>query len=122
MKTLGKHSRMWVVALAAAAGMAATGAFAQDKAMDHGDMMGHGDMMKAVDTDHDGKISATEHAAHAKAMFDKIDANHDGIVDKAEMDAGMKMMHEKMGCSDHMQHGEMHKDDDAKKQETTPAK
>ena len=108
---------MLVVALAAAAvSMAATGAFAHDKAMGPGDMMG------AVDTNHDGMISAAEHAVHAKAMFDKMDANHDGMVDKAEMDAGMKMMHDRMGHDDHMQHGAMDKDHDAMKHETTPTK
>jgi Ca2+-binding EF-hand superfamily protein len=105
---------MWVVALAAAAGMATTGAFAHDKAM--------GDMMSAVDTNHDGMVSAAEHAAHAKAMFEKIDANHDGMVDKAEMEAGMKMMRDRMGHDDHMSHGAMDKDDGAMKHETTPTK
>jgi hypothetical protein len=107
---------MWVVALAAAAGMAATGAFAHDKAKDSGDMM------SKVDTNNDGMVSAAEHAAHAKAMFEKIDANHDGMVDKAEMDAGMKMMRDKMGHDDHMEHGAMDKDHDAMKHETTPTK
>ena len=41
----------------------------------------------AMDTDHDGKVSATEHAAGAKLMFGKMDANHDGKVTAAEMTA-----------------------------------
>lgn len=41
----------------------------------------------AMDTDHDGKVSAAEHAAGAKAMFEKMDANHDGKVTAAEMTA-----------------------------------
>jgi Ca2+-binding EF-hand superfamily protein len=116
MKTLQKHSRMWIVALAAVAGMAATNAFANDKDM------GSGDMMSAVDTNHDGMISSAEHAAHAKAMFDKMDTNHDGMVNKAEMEAGMKMMHDRMGRDDHMQHGAMDQDHDAMQHETTPTK
>jgi hypothetical protein len=115
MKTLQAHSRMWIVALAVA-GMAATSAFANNKTMDSGDMM------SAVDTNHDGMISASEHAAHAKAMFDKIDTNRDGMVNKAEMDAGMKMMHDKMERGGHMQHGAMDQDHDAMEHETTPTK
>jgi Ca2+-binding EF-hand superfamily protein len=45
-----------------------------------------------MDTNHDGKISADEHAAGAQKMFDKMDADHDGKVTVAEMDA----MHEKV--------------------------
>jgi len=39
----------------------------------------------AMDADHDGKVSASEHAAGAKAMFEKMDANRDGKVTAAEM-------------------------------------
>jgi len=41
----------------------------------------------SMDTDHDGKVSAAEHAAGAKMMFGKMDANHDGKVTAAEMTA-----------------------------------
>ena len=37
-----------------------------------------------MDTDHDGKVSADEHAAGAKRMFDTMDANHDGKVTARE--------------------------------------
>jgi Ca2+-binding EF-hand superfamily protein len=47
---------------------------------------------KMMDTNGDGKISAEEHAAGAKAMFDKMDENKDGKVTSAEMEAG----HEKV--------------------------
>jgi len=40
-----------------------------------------------MDSNHDGKVSADEHAAGAKRMFDTMDANHDGKVTAAEMDA-----------------------------------
>ena len=42
---------------------------------------------KAMDANHDGKVSREEHAAAARGMFDKMDANHDGKVTAAEMDA-----------------------------------
>lgn len=115
MKTLQNHSRKWIVALVAAAGMAASSAFANDNSSS-------GDMMRAVDTNQDGMVSAAEHAAHAKAMFEKVDTNHDGMVNNVEMDAGMKMMHDKMEHKGHMQHGAMDKDHDAMQHETTPTK
>jgi Ca2+-binding EF-hand superfamily protein len=77
-------------------------AFAQDAAspppvagMDaHADgmrMHRHGMMdWEEMDTNHDGKISAAEHAAWAKAQFAKLDANHDGFVTRDEMHAHMK--------------------------------
>jgi Ca2+-binding EF-hand superfamily protein len=40
-----------------------------------------------MDTNKDGKISADEHAAAAKQMFDTMDANKDGKVTAAEMEA-----------------------------------
>ena len=46
------------------------------------------DMRQKMDTDNDGKISASEHAAFAKEAFDRMDANNDGKVTVAEWDAG----------------------------------
>lgn len=46
----------------------------------------------AMDSDGDGLISVKEHAAGAKAMFERMDADHDGHVTAAEMDAGHAMM------------------------------
>ncbi len=40
-----------------------------------------------MDTNKDGKISADEHAAGAKKMFDTMDANKDGKVTATEMEA-----------------------------------
>ena len=40
-----------------------------------------------MDTNKDGKVSANEHAAGAKQMFDAMDANKDGKVTAAEMEA-----------------------------------
>ncbi|QSX75929.1 hypothetical protein HIV01_005320 [Lysobacter arenosi] len=50
-------------------------------------MAGHGDKAKMMDTNADGMVSASEHSAGAKKMFDAMDANHDGNVTAAEMDA-----------------------------------
>jgi len=97
-------SRMWsglVVALVV--GLAAASTFAHDN-----DTMGKHDMMAAMDSNHDGSVSAAEHAAYAQRMFDKMDTNHDGMLSKAEMDAGMKAMHD-----EHMKSGAMHDDHDA---------
>lgn len=69
-------------------------AMSSDK-MDH-KMMHQEHMMAEMDTNHDGMISAAEHAAFGKMMFDKMDANHDGMVSKDEMMAAHKMMHDKM--------------------------
>ena len=44
------------------------------------------DKMQMMDTNKDGVISATEHAAGAKAKFGKLDADGDGRVTAAEMD------------------------------------
>lgn len=41
----------------------------------------------SMDADRDGKVSAAEHTAGAKAMFEKMDANRDGRVTAAEMTA-----------------------------------
>ncbi len=55
---------------------------------------------KMMDTDGDGKVSRTEHAAGAKQMFAKCDANSDGIVTAAEMDTAMAVKGEKPGKHD----------------------
>src|SRR4051812_11354584 len=58
----------------------------QDGMRDNG-LHGSG-MFQRMDVNHDGRISAQEHAAAAQAMFARMDANHDGIVDAMEMKAG----------------------------------
>jgi Ca2+-binding EF-hand superfamily protein len=56
--------------------------------------MSAADKIKVVDTNGDGVLTADEHAAGAKMMFDKMDTNHDGFLSKAELAAGhAKMMH-----------------------------
>lgn len=49
-----------------------------------------GKQFLAMDADRDGKVSAAEHAAGAKTMFETMDMDHDGIVTAAEMTAAHK--------------------------------
>jgi Ca2+-binding EF-hand superfamily protein len=48
--------------------------------------------IKAVDTNGDGVLTAEEHAAGSKRMFDTMDTNRDGFLGKEEVEMG----HEKM--------------------------
>jgi Ca2+-binding EF-hand superfamily protein len=57
--------------------------------------MSTADKIKMVDTNGDGVVSADEHAAGAKAMFDKMDSDKDGYLTQSEMEAGHKKMMEK---------------------------
>ncbi len=43
--------------------------------------------IKAMDTNRDGMVSASEHAVYGKSQFDAMDTNHDGQVTAAEMDS-----------------------------------
>jgi Ca2+-binding EF-hand superfamily protein len=55
--------------------------------------MSSADKIKAIDTNGDGVLSAEEHAAGSKMMFDKMDTDKDGYLSKAELEAGhAKMM------------------------------
>jgi Ca2+-binding EF-hand superfamily protein len=67
----------------------AASAYAGDEAMKHGSGQAELQMM---DTDHDGSISATEHAAGAKKMFAMMDQDGDGIVTAQEMEAAHENM------------------------------
>lgn len=67
----------------------ATTAYAGDDAMKHGSGQAELQMM---DTDHDGSVSASEHAAGAKKMFEMMDKDGDGIVTADEMSAAHKDM------------------------------
>lgn len=52
------------------------------------------DKIKAVDTNGDGVLTAEEHAAGARAIYEKMDTNRDGLLTKAEMAAGhAKLLH-----------------------------
>ena len=66
-------------------------------ALAHGDKAGKAgrveDKIAKMDTDGDGKLSAAEHTAGARKMFETMDANGDTRVTAAEMTAS----HEKTG-------------------------
>lgn len=79
-------------------------------ACDRDDMKKGDEMMMKADTNHDGMISAAEHAAYAQQMFTMADANHDGMVSRDEMMAMHKSMHEE---HEKMEHNGMRHDDDA---------
>jgi Ca2+-binding EF-hand superfamily protein len=56
--------------------------------------MSSAEKIKTIDTNGDGVLTADEHAAGAKAMFDKMDADDDSYLSKSEMRAGHeKYMH-----------------------------
>jgi len=69
------------------------------------DHMGGADKFAAMDTNGDGKISAEEHAAAAKRMFDAMDTDHDGKVTAAEMTAAHAKNESTMGAKS--EHSEM---------------
>lgn len=67
-----------------------------DKSMDHDKMADDhvAKMMEAMDTDKDGYISQSEHAAYMDAQFKKADTNGDGKLSKEELENAMKAMHQ----------------------------
>ena len=67
----------------------ATTAYAGDDEMKHGSGQAE---LKMMDADHDGSVSATEHAAGAKRMFAMMDQDGDGIVTAEELSAAHKDM------------------------------
>jgi Ca2+-binding EF-hand superfamily protein len=81
-----KMSPMKMLVIVSSVALAAT-VYAGDDESKHGS--GKAQMM---DTDGDGSVSATEHAAGAKKMFEKMDADGDGIVTAQEMGAAHKDM------------------------------
>jgi Ca2+-binding EF-hand superfamily protein len=52
------------------------------------DEMSSAEKIKVVDRNGDGILTAEEHAAGAKMMFEKMDTNKDGFLSPAEVDAG----------------------------------
>lgn len=75
-----------------------------------------GAKFKMMDTNSDGMVSATEHAAAVTKMFGEMDANRDGKVTATEMDARHDMKKvakakEPMTSNDAaMDHGAMHRE------------
>ena len=57
--------------------------------------MSSADKIKEIDTNGDGVLSAEEHVAGSKAMFDAMDTDKDGFVSKAELAAGHQRMMKK---------------------------
>ena len=51
--------------------------------------------IKVIDTDGDGILTAEEHAAGSRAMFEKMDTNKDGFLTKDELAAGHAQMMKK---------------------------
>jgi Ca2+-binding EF-hand superfamily protein len=80
--------KMMMLCVVSGVALAAT-AYAGDDEMKHGSGQAELQMM---DTDHDGSVSATEHAAGAKKMFAMMDKDGDGIVTAQEMEAAHKDM------------------------------
>ncbi|HEY7638879.1 MAG TPA: hypothetical protein VH814_04060 [Steroidobacteraceae bacterium] len=81
-----KKLMLW--SLAGGIALAVT-AYAGDDAMKHGSGQAE---LKMMDTDHDGSVSADEHAAGAKKMFQMMDQDGDGIVTAQEMAAAHQDM------------------------------
>ena len=50
------------------------------------------DKIKVIDTDGDGILTAEEHAAGSRSMFEKMDTDKDGFLTKAEIAVGHAMM------------------------------
>ena len=53
------------------------------------------DKIKVIDTDGDGILTAEEHAAGSRAMFEKMDTDKDGFLTKDEIAAGHAQMMKK---------------------------
>ena len=53
--------------------------------------MSAAEKIKVVDTDGDGVLSAAEHTAGARAMFERQDMNKDGALSREELAAGRAM-------------------------------
>jgi Ca2+-binding EF-hand superfamily protein len=54
--------------------------------------MSSAEKIAVIDTNKDGKLSATEHADGSRRMFATMDKNQDGSLTRAELEAGRKTM------------------------------
>ena len=54
--------------------------------------MSSADKIKVIDTDGDGILTAEEHAAGSRAMFEKMDTDKDGFLTNDELAAGHAQM------------------------------
>ena len=57
--------------------------------------MSAADKIKMIDTNGDGILTAEEHAAGSRSMFEKMDADKDGFLTKTELAAGHASMMKK---------------------------
>jgi hypothetical protein len=57
--------------------------------------MSAADKIKVIDKDGDGILTAEEHAAGSRAMFEKMDTNKDGFLTQSELAAGHASMMKK---------------------------
>ena len=104
--TLHTCKRYTAMSLALGALLFAGTASSADDAKGHGCCSHGGDHHSMMDTNSDGKITESEHAAGAKKMFTMMDTDKNGSVTAAEMDA----VHENMKDG-HDEHGDMHHGD-----------
>ena len=57
--------------------------------------MSAADKIKVIDTDGDGILTAEEHAAGSRSMFEKMDTDKDGFLTKTDLSAGHASMMKK---------------------------
>ena len=57
--------------------------------------MSAADKIKVIDTDGDGILTAEEHAAGSRSMFEKMDTDKDGFLTRTELAAGHASMMKK---------------------------
>ncbi|MEO7774753.1 MAG: hypothetical protein ABIT36_05040 [Steroidobacteraceae bacterium] len=50
------------------------------------------DKIKVIDANKDGSLSAEEHAAGSRSMFEKMDKDHDGFLTAAEIQKGRSLI------------------------------
>jgi Ca2+-binding EF-hand superfamily protein len=83
-----------ILTVAIATALAGSAAAGDSKDREHRDKMTSSveAEMRSMDSNRDGKISASEHAAGAKQMFQGMDGNQDSRVTPVEMDAAQKPM------------------------------
>jgi Ca2+-binding EF-hand superfamily protein len=60
--------------------------------------MSAADKITVVDTNGDGVLTAEEHAAGSRAMFEKMDTDKDGFLTKGELAAGRARLLKKSSC------------------------
>lgn len=67
-----------------------------------------GDKFRSMDTDGDGRVTATEHANAAQAMFTEADTNRDGSLSMQEVEAHWKKWSDDTKSHDKQMHDDRH--------------